>query len=262
MWKAIKLIVIYYVMQILASFTATPIILAYEYFSTGTIDPTAAGSTAAIPTLYLGFIYMAWYLWKKGYLTGDADLYHPTSPMPMTCAVLGGVGVIWIGDWLTSSLPFLPDWMEQTFQTMTDNVWGILGISLLGPVLEELLFRGAITKELLRQYKPWVAIVVSGLLFGLFHINPAQVVGAIPSGIFFAWLYWRTRSLVPGIVLHVLNNSLCVWIMVRHPEWNNQSFRHLLGSDGLYYALLAASVLVLAVTVWIMNKRTTSKAID
>ena len=36
-------------------------------------------------------------------------------------------------------------------------------------VLEELLFRGAITKELLRRYSPAKAILFSGLIFGIFH---------------------------------------------------------------------------------------------
>lgn len=262
MWKAIKLILIYFVMQILASLTAIPFVLLYMFITTGTIDPDAAAGLTVIPGIYLGCIYMAWYLWKKGYLTGDKALYHPTSPLIMACTIVGGAGVIWVGDWITSSLPSLPDWMGQTFQSMVGNVWGILGISLVGPVLEELLFRGGVTKELLRRYNPGMAIVLSGLLFGLFHINPAQVVGAIPIGIFFAWLYWRTGSLIPGIVVHVLNNSMCSWVIARHPEWHDMSFYSLLDNVTLYYVLLAASVLVLVATVWMINKRTTIKTKD
>lgn len=46
------------------------------------------------------------------------------------------------------------------------------------------------------KYSPVKAIILSALIFGIFHINPAQVVGAIV-GCLVAWLYYKTGSLVP-----------------------------------------------------------------
>ena len=48
---------------------------------------------------------------------------------------------------------------------------GILAIAIIGPVLVELLFRGAITKALLQQYSPTKAILLSALLFGVFSFR-------------------------------------------------------------------------------------------
>lgn len=256
MWKAIKLILIYLVMQILGALTATPIATLYVYFTTGGFDTYQSGQLSTIPTMILGFVYMAFYLWKKGYLTGDSALYDPTSGRVLGWSVLGGVSVIWLSEFVTSNLSFLPDWMEATFTGMSGSVMGILSLAVLGPILEELLFRGAVTKELLKRYKPGTAIVLSGLLFGLFHINPAQVVGAILIGFFFAWLYYRTRSLVPGIVLHILNNGMTVWTMAQHPEWNDLSFRRLLDSDALYFSLLVVSVIVLLLSLRMLRRCT------
>ena len=121
-------------------------------------------------------------------------------------------------DWLISFLSFLPDWTETTFDVLQSNWAGILGICLFGPIVEELLFRGTVAKILLQRYKPWVAIVVSGVLFGIYHMNPVQMVAASFSGIFLGWLYYQTRSLVPCMVVHVLNNSLSVWMSLQFPE--------------------------------------------
>ena len=87
---------------------------------------------------------------------------------------------------------FLPNLLDQTFDILQSGWLGILCISVLGPVLEELLFRGAITKELLRRYSPAKAILFSGLIFGIFHLNPVQIIGACLIGFLLAWLYYKT----------------------------------------------------------------------
>ena len=57
---------------------------------------------------------------------------------------------------------------------------------------------------------PWPAIIVAALVFGIFHLNPVQIVYATLLGIVLGWIYYRTGSLLSVIVGHVLNNSLAV----------------------------------------------------
>lgn len=117
-----------------------------------------------------------------------------------------------------SELTFLPDLLDQTFDLLQSGWLGILCISVLGPILEELLFRGAITKELLRRYSPAKAILLSGLIFGIFHLNPAQIISACLIGFLLAWLYYKTRSLMACILIHIMNNGLSVYLSLKHPE--------------------------------------------
>ena len=138
-----------------------------------------------------------------------------------------------------SVLTFLPNWMEQTFDILQSGWLGILCIAVLGPILEELLFRGAITKVLLKKYSPVKAILISGLIFGIFHINPAQVVGACFSGFLFAWLYYRTGSLISCILIHILNNSLSVYLALNYPDVDTTV--QLLG-EPVYLICLAVAV--------------------
>ena len=174
---------------------------------------------------------------------------------PVSVAYLGwsiiiGLSTIFLIDFVMSRLSFLPDWMGATFDVLQSGWLGIICISVLGPVLEEMLFRGAITKVLLQRYSPVKAIILSALVFGIFHINPAQVAGAILSGGLFAWLYYKTGSLVPGILIHILNNSLSVFLSLHYPDVKYTS--DLLGEPA-YWCCLAVAAVLFAVSCKVMN---------
>lgn len=79
---------------------------------------------------------------------------------------------------------------------------------LFVPIYEEFFFRAFVQNILHGKWGRWVGIIGSGLAFGLFHIIPLQAISAVPLGIAAAWLYERTNSLWPAIVLHVVNNLL------------------------------------------------------
>ena len=175
MKTAIKLVLIYFLMQIVGALFAGPFCLLYTYFAYGTFDMDKAGQIAVAPTMLLGFVFMGLYLWRKNYLTGDKHLYSPVSVPYLAWSLLAGMTSICIIGLLMSELTFLPNLLDQTFDILQSGWLGILCISVLGPVLEELLFRGAITKELLRRYSPAKAILFSGLIFGIFHLKHPEM---------------------------------------------------------------------------------------
>ena len=78
---------------------------------------------------------------------------------------------------------------------------------VVGPLVEELLFRGVILRGLLGRWKPWTAITVSAVLFAVMHLNPSQVPIALMLGIVLGWVYTRTRSLGLCVLGHALNNA-------------------------------------------------------
>lgn len=162
----------------------------------------------------------------------------------------GGSLLHFLVDALMSYLTFLPDWLSDTFNLLQTGWLGILCIAVLGPVLEELLFRGAVTKVLLKKYSPGKAILISGLIFGIFHLNPAQMVGACFSGFLFAWIYYKTKSVIPGILIHILNNSLSVWLGLNFKEADTMA--ELLG-EPVYMICLAVSVLLFLLSLKMLN---------
>ncbi len=81
-----------------------------------------------------------------------------------------------------------------------------LSVILFGPIVEELLFRGLIFNEIDKIKGGAAPIILSGLLFGLFHREPVQVVYASILGIILGFVYSKTRSLPLVIFMHMLNN--------------------------------------------------------
>lgn len=111
----------------------------------------------------------------------------------------------------------LNDNLADQFNGLVHNVVGAFTISVLAPLLEEAMFRGAMQGYMMRRFNPWVGIVVAALVFGLFHMNPVQIMYATLLGIVFGWIYYRTRSLMSVIVGHVLNNSMATAVMLLFP---------------------------------------------
>ncbi|MBJ6143334.1 CPBP family intramembrane glutamic endopeptidase [Hymenobacter sp. BT559] len=155
----------------------------------------------------------------------------------------------------TLSLLPLPDWTGKTFIDWSRYPVLAFGIgSIVGPVLEEYLFRGVLLQGLLRNYRPWVAIAQSALLFGVFHFNPAQSLSATLMGLVVGWLYYRTQSLGLCIGLHALNNAFAFTMLrfsstPRYVVLSNQ-----LGAAG-YWALVALAAMVLSGCLWWLHRQ-------
>ena len=98
--------------------------------------------------------------------------------------------------------------MNEDNQQLFSEIAGILYGCIFAPIAEEIGFRGVLLDGLLKtRCRPWLAILISALAFGLLHYS-VQFVGATVFGIIVGWLYWRTGSILPGIIIHIVNNSL------------------------------------------------------
>lgn len=80
-------------------------------------------------------------------------------------------------------------------------------LCVLPAVLEELFFRGAM-QGLLRPSGSAAAIFGPALLFALLHLDLIQGLTALICGVFLGWLAERSGSILPGMLLHFLNNCL------------------------------------------------------
>ncbi len=82
----------------------------------------------------------------------------------------------------------------------------IIYVCLVGPILEEILFRGFVLHET-ACVNPVFGVFVSSTLFGLFHLNFEQAMSATLIGILFGYIALKANSIRPTIFLHVINNS-------------------------------------------------------
>src|SRR5574344_810074 len=108
----------------------------------------------------------------------------------------------------------LPNILEDQFKNMTSSFIGFLTIAICGPIIEEIVFRRIIIDECMNRLgKKWVAIFISAFMFGIIHLNPAQVLFAFMAGTLFGWLYCTTGSMLPGIIGHIINNTVAFFDM-------------------------------------------------
>jgi membrane protease YdiL (CAAX protease family) len=84
----------------------------------------------------------------------------------------------------------------------------VLFVSIIGPAGEELIFRGFFQNALRRYVPAPAAVIGSGLLFALLHLNVYSMLPIFCLGVFLGYVFEKTRSLIAPIALHALHNSL------------------------------------------------------
>jgi len=135
----------------------------------------------------------------------------------------------------------------------------LLTFVIAAPVLEELLFRGVILDGLLRRYSARTAILVSSLLFGFMHLNPIQFVTGTILGAFAGWVYFRSRSLLACILIHMAANGTGYLMRLLHDEAKPIDFSSSLveGYGGVVpmVGTIAGSLLVVVASVWALRRQ-------
>ena len=91
------------------------------------------------------------------------------------------------------------------------GIWfELLVVGIIGPVMEELLFRGVIQKRLGDYMHPTAAVVISALIFGAFHGNMLQFIYAFVFGLGFGYLYNKFHTVWAPILAHCAGNIMSV----------------------------------------------------
>ena len=106
---------------------------------------------------------------------------------------------------------FAPDARQAVIRSFTPDTKlyaGILTMSVMAPVAEELVFRGLLMSKLRRYSNVWTAVILSSILFGLWHRNLGQLFPTFCMGIIFSWVYLRTGKLRHAMVVHSLSNTV------------------------------------------------------
>ena len=176
-------------------------------------------ATGTILTLTLfSVVTMGLFLWQKWAVVSRH--WVRTRPwVVLVWCVLAALGAIIPSAWLQEQMPELPNIVEEEFDMILRNRYGYFVIGLLAPLAEELVFRGAILRALLKwNSRPWVGILISAVLFSAAHMNPAQIPHTLLIGLLLGWLYYRTDSIVPGVVFHWVNNTVAYVLYNFYPD--------------------------------------------
>jgi ABC-2 type transport system permease protein/sodium transport system permease protein len=126
--------------------------------------------------------------------------------------------------------------------------WIVLANAVVPAVFEELFFRGYLFSALRARSGLVTTILATAGLFGLFHsfFTPGQVLTSTLLGIVLGAVCWRTGSVLPGIVIHVIHNSLVFLALYYQEDLRQQGWLDLEGAQvPVNWMLLAAGGLAL-----------------
>ena len=169
--------------------------------------------------------------------------------------VMAALGALIPSTFLQEQMPALPNVVEEEFEMLMKDRWGYLVIGLFAPLVEELVFRGAVLRELLRwKRNPWIGIAISAALFAIIHMNPAQMPHAFLIGLLLGWMYYRTDSIVPGVVYHWVNNTVAYVLYNFYPD-PNLTLLDLFGSQQRVLMALGFSLCIFLPALFQLNLR-------
>jgi membrane protease YdiL (CAAX protease family) len=99
------------------------------------------------------------------------------------------------------------DWVA-IFEATSSPGLLLAGGSIVAPIVEEIFFRGFVFSGLRPRYGWQKAALISSAVFAVAHFQPAAIVPIFILGFIFAYLYHRSNSVWPAILMHVLTNAL------------------------------------------------------
>ncbi len=230
-------------------------LLTYLPLSDDFVNRSASFIDASI-SISLIIVYLILYkLMFREKLEPEVRLSKPQSTL-FTIIIsfgVGGVSTIWLElfQYISTHFQTLSEQVDD-FSTLYDDmeqspyIWTLLAIAIVGPIVEEIMFRGLIYRSLEKAIEtPWIPIVISGVMFGVWHGSFIQGVYTAILGIILAYYYKKTRSLFLVIMVHIINNFLSTL----PPAWD---------TDFSYSLILGISYLcigpMIAIFVYIHRK--------
>ncbi len=169
--------------------------------------------------------------------------------------------VIFLG-WLNAFLP-VPGWMAEMQQSMDEMIAKLLGsenilwmglfhIGLIPSICEEIMYRGYVQRSLEKSWGIWTAIILSGLIFGAYHLQITRILPLAALGMLFAYITYVSNSLIPAMVAHLVNNGGQVILSTIYPEMLDQE---LTADTDLPWAGILFGVVLLITLLSILHKR-------
>ncbi len=156
----------------------------------------------------------------------------------------------------------VPDWFIKIMkEVISDDRYSFLSVVVVAPVFEEIIMRGIILDGFLKRYDPKKAILYSSLIFGIIHLNPWQFIDAFIGGVYIGWIYHRTRSIIPCIAIHALNN-LIAFSMSLLPEGNILTKNPIVGNWPLYMLFILLAGILFYYGIQKLDKKLEEKPVE
>lgn len=182
---------------------------------------------------------------KKSSIFKEADI-KPTTGKQIGLSVVGALGAMFFMNFMLTILPIpqelLGDLTSGVSKLTAYPFWqAILANALLIPIMEEVLFRGYIFSRLEKAMPSIVAALISSVVFGICHGGLVWAIWAFLLGMFICVVRIKSRSIVPGIIIHIIMNTYAM-VVSYFPVLENITY-------AVMYTLTAVGGILMAVYV-------------
>lgn len=104
-------------------------------------------------------------------------------------------------------------WKEGITEDFTFDIFAFIGSCCLAPLTEEFVCRGIVVDILKEKHSNTFAVFVSAIIFYIIHGNPMNV-GAMVFGLFAGWVIIKAKSIIPGMMMHLMWNTVIFFLPV------------------------------------------------
>ena len=182
---------------------------------------------------------------KKSSIFKEADI-KPATGKQIGLSVVGALGAMFFMNFMLTILPIpqdlLGDLTSGVSKLTSYPFWqAILANALLVPIMEEVLFRGYIFSRLEKAMPSIVAALISSVVFGICHGGLVWAIWAFLLGMFICVVRIKSRSIVPGIIIHIIMNTYAM-VVSYFPVLENITYP-------VMYTLTAVGGILMAVYV-------------
>ncbi len=185
---------------------------------------TFFGALITIPLL----IVIKYYDSKKQVLQG-AYLYKSVFPLKYLLIVPFAVTFMYAANIVVAIVEKLIPNIAHSFDETAKAIYGanitiqIITAVILGPIVEELIFRGLMYIRLKRMFGAGVAAFVTGVIFGVYHGNVSQGIYAFIFSYGAIFIYERYKKIYAPIIMHMVANGVSVLVSFVYKDYNTSS---------------------------------------
>ncbi len=204
----------------------------------GTFFQNIAGKASYLLTEMSILILFSLFLRKRGYSLKKQFRWNPVPVSSFKYILLLSVGATFLFDELDRLMSLIMPIPEESYRMLLESLsfenFGeafliFSGVCIVAPFVEESLFRGFLQQRFERNANPTKAVLITSLIFSLFHLTPWWIAQLLIFAVFLGYFAWFSGSVLPSIIIHICYNTWSLYLM-QNPDskildnylWHNQ----------------------------------------
>ncbi len=196
----------------------------FSDFSGSAFTPDDINKSARYFFIFGGILFLIVplaYAYAKKYQIQNLFRFKAVPMHVIFLSILIGLSVTVLGDELDRLVNLIfpiPEWLSDLMKPMqaenpTDLFLVISGAVVIAAVAEEALFRGFIQVTLERKGDITRAVLLAAVAWCLIHGIPYWFLQIFITGVILGFLAWRSDSIIPGVIVHAVNNFIAVLVI-------------------------------------------------